>query len=117
MLSGIGMNVLDYQRQTWDKGTPIDAFGSVAYHSTMTNDEPNNLQPEQDPLTIGELISLQQAAEYAGLKKDSLHDYIKRGRLKAKKIGGFWVTTHAAIDAYLQSRSLENIPKKYRKSS
>ena len=81
----------------------------------MTNDETNTSQT--DPLTIGELISLQQAAEYAGLKKDSLHDYIKRGRLKAKKIGRFWATTHAAIDEYLQSRSLENIPKRHRKSS
>jgi len=83
----------------------------------MTNDEINNLQSKQDPLTIGDLISLQEAAEYASLKKDSLHDYIKRGRLKAKKIGGFWVTTRAAIDEYLQSRSLENIPKKHRKST
>ena len=80
----------------------------------MTNDATKT--PQTDPLTIGELISLQEAAEYAGLKKDSLHDYIKRGRLKAKKIGRFWVTTHAAIDEYLQSRSLENIPKKHRKS-
>ena len=110
------MSVLIYQRQIQDNSMLIDAFGFVAYHSTMTNDETNNLQHEQDLLTIGELISLQQAAQYAGLKKDSLHDYIKRGRLKAKKIGGFWVTTRAAIDAYLQSRSLENIPKKHRKS-
>lgn len=81
----------------------------------MTHEKTNN--PQIDPLAVGELISLQQAAEYASLKKDSLHDYIKRGRLKAKKIGGFWVTTRAAIDEYLQSRSLENIPKKYRKST
>jgi hypothetical protein len=46
------------------------------------SDEAQHPQPEHDPLTIGELISLQQAAEYAQLKKDSLHDYIKRGRLK-----------------------------------
>jgi excisionase family DNA binding protein len=81
----------------------------------MTNDETNKQPEAPDPLAVGEFISLQEAAEYAGLKKDSLHDYIKRGRLKAKKIGGFWVTTHAAIDEYLQSRSLENIPKKHRK--
>ena len=92
----------------------IDAAHSVAYHSDMTN-ETN--YPQTDPLTVGELISLQEAAEYAGLKKDSLHDYIKRGRLKAKRIGRFWVTTRAAVDEYLQSRSLENIPKKHRKPS
>ena len=79
-------------------------------------DETNDPQLVQDPLAVGELISLQEAAEYANLKQDSLHDYIKRGRLKAKKIGRFWVTTRAAVDEYLQSRHLENIPKKYRKS-
>jgi excisionase family DNA binding protein len=88
----------------------------IAYHSTMTNDETNNPQQQPDPLTIGELITLQEAAEYSGLQKDSLHDYIKRGRLKAKKIGRFWVTTRAAVDGYLQSRRFENIPKKHRKS-
>jgi excisionase family DNA binding protein len=70
-----------------------------------------------DPLAVGELITLQQAAEYAGLTKRSLNDYIKRGRLKAKRVGLFWLTTHAAIDEYLASRSLDNIPKKYRNLS
>ena len=68
----------------------------------------------RDPLTIGELITLAEAAEYAGLHRDTLHNYAKRGRLKAKKIGKFWVTTKAAIDEYLFSRSLENIPTKHR---
>ena len=72
---------------------PIDAFGSVAYHSTMTNDETDNLQPEQDPLTIGELISLQEAAEYAGLTKDTLPNYSKRGKLKAKRLGQISTST------------------------
>ena len=70
-----------------------------------------------DPLTIGELITLAEAAEYAGLSKESVHSYVKRGRLKAKKIGLYWVTTRAAVDEYLASRSLDNIPKKYRSRS
>ncbi|MBX0330475.1 helix-turn-helix domain-containing protein [Oscillochloris sp. ZM17-4] len=69
---------------------------------------------QHDPLSVGELITLADAAEYAGLAKRSLNDYIKRGRLKAKRVGLFWLTTHAAIDEYLASRSLDNIPKKYR---
>jgi excisionase family DNA binding protein len=79
----------------------------------MTNDDIN--APQIDPLTIGELISLQQAAEYARMSKGSLYNYAMRGRLKAKRVGAQWVTTRAAVDAYLQSRSFENIPKKYRK--
>ena len=92
----------------------VDDRHFVAYYSPMTYDEINMPQPEQDLLTIGELISLQQAAEYCGLTKGSLHEYAKKGRLKAKKIGRMWVTTRAAVDEYLASRSLDNIPKKYR---
>jgi excisionase family DNA binding protein len=78
------------------------------------SDEAQHLQPEHDPLTIGELISLQQAAEYAGLTKDTLHNYAKRGRLKAKRLGPIWVTTRAAVDEYLASREIKHIPKQRR---
>lgn len=77
--------------------------------------DPNDNQP--DPLAVGELITLAEAAEYAGLTSGSLKDYVKRGRLKAKKRGWQWFTTHAAVDEYLASRSLDNIPKKYRDRS
>ncbi len=94
-------------------GGRVDGHGLVAYYSDMI-DETNTPQPEPDPLTVGDLISLQQAAEYAGLSRDTLHNYARLGRLRAKKIGWQWLTTRAAVDAYLQSRHLENIPKKYR---
>ena len=84
-------------------------------HGAMA-DPSNNIEPI-DPLTIGELISLQEAADYAGLSAETLVNYARRGRLKAKKIGWMWVTTHTAIDEYLTSRSLDNIPKKYRDRS
>ncbi|MCG8353674.1 MAG: helix-turn-helix domain-containing protein [Chloroflexales bacterium] len=74
-------------------------------------------QPEVDPLTIGELITLQEAAEYAGLTYKTLLTYARKGRLHAKRMGWMWVTTHAAIDMYLQSRDLRSIPKKYRKGT
>jgi excisionase family DNA binding protein len=80
----------------------------------MTNDDTAS---HPDPLMIGELISLQQAAEYAGLTKDTLHNYAKRGRLKAKRLGPIWVTTRAAVDEYLQSRDAKSIPNKYRKQT
>jgi hypothetical protein len=76
--------------------------------------EPDD-NPSRDPLSVGELITLAEAAEYAGLTKGSLLVYAKNGRLKAKKRGWQWFTTQAAIDAYLISRDLESIPKKYRK--
>jgi len=70
-----------------------------------------------DPLAIGELITLQEAAAYAGLTHDTLLNYVRRGRMRARKMGWMWVTTRAAVDAYLQSRDLESIPKKYRNRS
>jgi len=81
----------------------------------MTHDQTDNSQI--DPLTVGELITLQEAAEYAGLTRDSLQGYIYRGRLKAKKLGPIGVTTRAAVNEYLQSRDLQSIPKRYRKGS
>jgi len=80
----------------------------------MTSEETNTSQPEQDPLRIGDLITLQQAAEYCGLAKSSLHNYAKQGRLRAKKVGLYWVTTYAAVDEYLRSRDFQSMPKKYR---
>jgi len=79
--------------------------------------DPNDNQEPVDPLTVGELITLAEAAAYAGLSHKSLRNYVLLGRLKAKKLGSQWVTTHAAVDAYLASRSLDNIPKKYRDPS
>ncbi|MBX0330507.1 helix-turn-helix domain-containing protein [Oscillochloris sp. ZM17-4] len=72
---------------------------------------------EHDPLTVGELITLAEAAEYAGLSSETLVNYARRGRLKARKMGWMWVTTRTAVDEYLASRSLDNIPKKYRDPS
>lgn len=76
-----------------------------------TRDRQLSHDATDDPLSIGDLISLQEAAEYAGLEKGSLHNYAKSGRLKAKKLGPIWVTTKAAIDEYLQSRQPRRRPK------
>lgn len=85
----------------------------------MSDDQYNQPPDEQtlDPLTVGELITLQEAAEYAGLSKESIHSYVKKGRLKARKRGWMWFTTKVAVEEYLQSRNLDSIPKKYRKTS
>lgn len=79
--------------------------------------DPTDNQEPIDPLTVGELITLAEASEYAGLTRGSLFNYVKNGRLKAKRLGWQWVTTRAAVDEYLASRSLDNIPKKYRDRS
>lgn len=92
----------------------IDAPGPAPYHSRSTMpcteshgsmaDQDDN-QEHVDPLAVGELITLQEAAEYAGLAKESLHGYAKRGRLIAKKLGPIWVTTRAGLMTTGISRS------------
>lgn len=89
-----------------------DHLPQIREYNAGMSDAADNLRP--DPLTVGDLITLAEAAEYAGLAKRSLHNYALQGRLKAKKIGIYWVTTKAAVDEYLASRNFENIPKKYR---
>ena len=66
-------------------------------------DETNDNSPV-DSLTIGELISLSQAAEISGLTPRYLQGIAKNGRLKAKRVGSQWVTTKAAVEEYLNTR-------------
>jgi hypothetical protein len=67
-----------------------------------------------DPLTIGGLLSLAEAAEKSGFNYENLKRVAQSGRLRAIKIGRNWVTTLAAVEEYKNSRSFKNIPKKYR---
>jgi excisionase family DNA binding protein len=77
-----------------------------------------NEQPSPiDPLTIGELISITEAAEQLGFTADFLRSIARSGRLRAKKSGNTWLTTIASIELYKNSRSFKNIPKKYRNRS
>jgi phosphohistidine phosphatase SixA len=56
------------------------------------------------PTAKDELITLAQAAERYGFQPDYLRQLALKGRLKAKKLGNFWVTTAADVEAYLASR-------------
>ena len=101
----------------------LTPFGSAPYHSHSIDAlhgapsgmaDPSDNHESIDPLTVGELITLEGAAEYSQLSKHSLSTYIRKGRLKAKKMGNLWVTTKAAVDAYLASRDFESIPHRHR---
>jgi hypothetical protein len=50
------------------------------------------------------LISLAEAAELYGFSRYYLSNLAKRGRLKAQKIGGAWVTTPNDMEDYIRSR-------------
>lgn len=80
----------------------------------MSNEEPNNQQPEHDPLKEGELRPLKELAEEFPLSYHSLRTYAKTGKLRAVKFGNQWATTRKAVEEYLAKRNLESIPRKYR---
>ena len=50
------------------------------------------------------LISLAEAAELYGFSRYYLSNLAKRGRLKAQKVGGAWVTTPNNMENYIRSR-------------
>ena len=59
-----------------------------------------------DPLAVGELISLAQAADSSGFSRKYLRDIAESGRLKSRKIGRNWVTTMAALEEYKRTRKV-----------
>lgn len=48
-----------------------------------------------------QLLSTDQAAQYAGLSKSHIQWLLLKGKLKGVRIGRFWVTTPVNIDEYL----------------
>jgi len=58
--------------------------------------------PEPDDKT--RLISLADAAAMYGFSHVYLKQIAKKGRLKAQKIGGVWLTTPRDMEDYIQSR-------------
>ena len=60
------------------------------------------MNTEQDDKT--RLISLAEAAELYGFSRYYLSNLAKKGRLKAQKVGGAWVTTPNDVEEYIRSR-------------
>jgi hypothetical protein len=94
----------------------VDALSFVPYYSDMMNDDTNDKSSQYDPLVIGELRPLTELGAEGPLSYESLRKYARSGKLRARRLGYQWFSTRAAIDAYLTSRHIENIPKKYRDS-
>jgi hypothetical protein len=50
------------------------------------------------------LISLPEAADLYGFNPVYLNELARKGRLKAEKIGGIWLTTPQDLEDYIASR-------------
>lgn len=51
-----------------------------------------------------DLITFTQASELYGFTADYFYKLAKRGRIKAKRLGHFWVTTPADVEEFIKSR-------------
>jgi hypothetical protein len=50
------------------------------------------------------LISLHEAAEIYGFSPNYFGNLVRRGRLKAQKVGNSWVTTPKDVESFIASR-------------
>ena len=55
------------------------------------------------------LISLAEAAELYGFSRYYLRNLSQKGRLKAQKVGGAWVTTPQAVEDFIRSRQEKGV--------
>lgn len=58
------------------------------------------------------LISLADAAEIYGFNRYYLAQLAHRGRLKAQKLGGAWLTTPADMEEFIRSRQVTGVFRK-----
>ena len=54
-------------------------------------------------------ITLAEAAEMYGFNHDYLSELARKGRLDARKSGGVWLTTPAAVEEYVRSRKRRGV--------
>ena len=58
----------------------------------------------EDPIDKTRSITLVEAAELYGFSRNYLGNLVRKGRLKATKSGGTWLTTPADVEAFIASR-------------
>ena len=64
-----------------------------------------------------DLLSLREAAARTGLSASNLRLLVRTGKVEAHRIGSYWVTTEAAVRAYLVDERLrKKDPYKRRRS-
>jgi excisionase family DNA binding protein len=59
---------------------------------------------DQETRNKDELITLAQAAERYGFSAVHLRQLAQHGRMGARKVGSYWLTTPADVEEYIRSR-------------
>jgi excisionase family DNA binding protein len=64
-----------------------------------------------------DLLSLREAAARTGLSASHLRLLARTGKIEAQQVGSYWITTEAAVRAYLANEALrKKDPYKRRRS-
>jgi hypothetical protein len=70
-----------------------------------------SMSETNNPTDKNELISLADAAERYGFDHRYLATLARKGRLEARKLAGAWITTPAAVEAFIRSREQRGVYK------
>lgn len=80
----------------------ISLEANLLYNNSMPDENLHSLPVGNGDKT--HLISLAEAAELYGFSQPYLAQLARRGRLKARKVGKFWVTTPLDVEEFIRSR-------------
>ena len=58
----------------------------------------------EDSIDKSRAITLVEAAQLYGFSRNYLGNLVRKGRLKATKSGGTWLTTPADVEVFISSR-------------
>ena len=72
--------------------------------------------PKREPVPIGEkLLTIREAAEVLRLKPRTVREYVQRGEIEGRIIGGRWRFRRADLDAFFENapRNWDFVGKKF----
>jgi excisionase family DNA binding protein len=81
------------------------AQGALAIHGGLGHCQAHPAQDsEEDCMKVEDrLFSIAEVAERLGMSKDTIHNWIKAGRLKASRIGRFWRIRERDLEAFIDN--------------
>ncbi len=56
-----------------------------------------------------ELYTIQQVMSRLQVSDETVYRYIRRGKLRASKVGGLWRVSKVALDAFLRKGEIANV--------
>lgn len=56
-----------------------------------------------------ELYTIQQVMSHLQVSDETVYRYIRRGKLRASKVGGLWRVSKVALDVFLRKGEIVNV--------